>query len=83
MKSENRLGLLLLRLSVLALLCVCCGGCYATKAASPLCPMPSRAQVDSWERLVMSGVAPAHVRYHARLIGYCFPYITPLELDDA
>ncbi len=51
--------------------------------AERLCPEPSDAEVDSYAAVVISGEYEPHVRWVGRLIGYCWPQVTPLGDDDA
>lgn len=86
MKHVNWLRPLLVAASLLAF----CGGC-CTASRPPIrnCPQPSLAEVHSYEALVEAVerieadgfIHPygKHVDWVARVVGYCWPHVTPLE----
>jgi hypothetical protein len=73
---------------------VFCGACCT--ASKPVyyrnCPQPSLAEVNSYEALVEAAIElerlgykhpyGEHVDWVARVVGYCFPDVTPLERNE-
>lgn len=76
-------------LVVVSLLAFCVGCCAKNRTPIRNCPQPSVEEVDSYGRLVNSVIKSEHrgyshpygasVNWTARMIGYCWPDVTPLE----
>ena len=69
------------RIRLLILMLLWAGSVSCSTPGGPaevLCPIPSEAAVDDYERLVNSGRYRHHVRHYARLIGYCWHEVPPL-----
>ena len=63
-----------IRLLILTLLLGGSVSCSTKRVSTEVvCPQPSREEFESYADLVDSWQYRPHSRYHARLIGYCFP----------
>ena len=60
-----------------------CVGCSTVGVVErPLCPIPSEEEVDDYDELERSGKHRPTIRWVGRLIAYCFPEVTALEVGD-